>query len=244
MFSCGQRSRRADLLRSYKQTIQFGGRKIMEKKIESLIKEHKIIAILRGVPSEKIVDVAKALYDGGIRLLEITFNQKSETKLIDTSNAIRAVREALGDKMVIGAGTVMSVEEVRAAKEAGASFALAPNVDETVIKETVACGLESIPGAMTPSEIADAYRCGASVVKLFPAGNLGLSYCKAVMAPINNVPMIAVGGVDDKNLPDFLKAGFIGLGIGSSLTNKKMIEEGRYDELKALAEVYVKAAEN
>ena len=172
----------------------------MEKKIESLIKEHKIIAILRGVPSEKIVDVAKALYDGGIRLLEITFNQKSETKLIDTPNAIRAVREVLGDKMVIGAGTVMSVEEVRAAKEAGASFALAPNVDETVIKETVACGLESIPGAMTPSEIADAYRCGASVVKLFPAGNLGLSYCKAVMAPINNVPMIAVGGVDDKNL--------------------------------------------
>ena len=203
----------------------------MEKKIESLIKEHKIIAILRGVPSEKIVDVAKALYDGGIRLLEITFNQKSETKLIDTPNAIRAVREVLGDKMVIGAGTVMSVEEVRAAKEAGASFALAPNVDETVIKETVACGLESIPGAMTPSEIADAYRYGASVVKLFPAG-------------INNVPMIAVGGVDDKNLPDFLKAGFIGLGIGSSLTNKKMIEEGRYDELKALAEVYVKAAEN
>ena len=136
----------------------------------------------------------------------------------------------------------MSVEEVHAAKEAGASFTLAPNVDESVIRETVACGLESIPGAMTPSEIADAYRYGASVVKLFPAGNLGLSYCKAVMAPINHIPMIAVGGVDDKNLPDFLKAGFIGLGIGSSLTNKKMIEEGRYDELKALAETYVKAA--
>ena len=214
----------------------------MEKKIESLIREHKIIAILRGVPSDKVVDVAKALYDGGIRLLEITFNQKSETKLIDTPNAIRAVREALGDKMVIGAGTVMYVEEVHAAKEAGASFTLAPNVDESVIRETVACGLESIPGAMTPSEIADAYRYGASVVKLFPAGNLGLSYCKAVMAPINHIPMIAVGGVDDKNLPDFLKAGFIGLGIGSSLTNKKMIEEGRYDELKALAETYVKAA--
>ena len=207
----------------------------MEKKIESLIREHKIIAILRGVPSEKIVDVAKALYDGGIRLLEITFNQKSETKLIDTPNAIRAVREALGDKMVIGAGTVMSVEEVHAAKEAG--------VDESVIKEIVDCGMEAIPGAMTPSEIADSYRYGASVVKLFPAGNLGLSYCKAVMAPINHIPMIAVGGVDDKNLSDFLKAGFIGLGIGSSLTNKKMIEEGRYDEIKALAEVYVKAAE-
>ncbi|MFR5245873.1 MAG: hypothetical protein ACLTFJ_13935 [Clostridium sp.] len=72
-----------------------------------------------------------------------------------------------------------------------------------------------------------AYRCGASVVKLFRQGNLGLSYCKAVMAPINNVPMIAVGGVDDKNLPDFLKAGFIGLGIGSSLTNKEDDRRGQ-----------------
>lgn len=90
----------------------------MEKKIESLIKEHKIIAILRGVPSEKIVDVAKALYDGGIRLLEITFNQKSETKLIDTPNAIPRSPRGAGGQDGDRAGTVMSVDEVRAAKEA------------------------------------------------------------------------------------------------------------------------------
>lgn len=214
----------------------------MAQSILDQIKEHKIIAILRGVPQDRIVDVAQALYDGGIRLLEITFNQKSPTKLKDTADAIRAVRERLGDQMTVGAGTVMSKEEVYAARDAGAAFALAPNMDREVIEEIVACKMEAIPGALTPSEIADAYRYGASVVKLFPAGNMGLSYCKAVMAPINHIPMIAVGGVDDKNLPEFLKAGFIGAGIGSSLTNKKMIAEGRYDELRELAGAYVKAA--
>ncbi len=210
------------------------GRNILEQ-----IREHKIIAILRGVPVEQTADVAQALYDGGVRLLEITFNQKSETKLEDTKQAIMMVKEKLGDKMTVGAGTVMAVDEVHAAKDAGAEFALAPNVDEEVIKEIVNCGMEAIPGAMTPSEITDSYRWGASVIKLFPAGNLGLSYCKAVMAPINHIPMIAVGGVDDKNLSEFLKAGFVGVGIGSSLTDKKMIAEKRYDDLKALAERYV-----
>lgn len=217
-----------------------------EKKMKNIleqIQEHKIIAILRGVPQDRIVDVAQALYDGGIRLLEITFNQKSETKLEDTRNAIMAVKARLGDRMTIGAGTVMSVEEVHAAKEAGASFALAPNTDEAVIREIVACGMEAIPGAMTPSEVADSWKWGASVVKLFPAGNLGLSFCKAVMAPINHIPMIAVGGVDIGNLGEFLNSGFVGAGIGSSLTDKRMIAEGRYDELKVLAESYVKAAE-
>lgn len=213
----------------------------MAQTILEQIKEHKIIAILRGVPQDKIVNVAQALYDGGIHLLEITFNQKSSAKLEDTRNAIQSVYTELGSRMTIGAGTVMSVEEVHAAKEAGAAFALAPNVDETVIKEIVACGMEAIPGAMTPSEIADSYKYGASAVKVFPAGNMGLSYCKAVMAPINHIPMIAVGGVDAKNLPEFLKAGFIGAGIGSSLTNKQMIAEGYYEGLRMLARTYVEA---
>lgn len=202
------------------------------------IQAKKIIAILRGIPGDQVVDVAKSLADGGIELLEITFNQNSSTKIKDTKAAIAAVKAELGDRMTIGAGTVMSVEEVHASREAGASFILAPNVDEAVIRECVACGMGAVPGAMTPSEIADAYRYGASVVKLFPAGNMGLSYCKAVMAPINYVPMIAVGGVDDGNLSDFLKLGFIGAGIGSSLTDKKLIAEHNYSALTARAAHY------
>ncbi len=164
-------------------------------------RQYKITAILRGIGNDRISQVIDALYAGGIRLLEITFNQKLETKLADTTMAIRYARETYGDAMHVGAGTVMSVEELEAA-----------------------------------------YEAGAELVKLFPAGNLGLAYCKAVMAPINHVPMIAVGGVDDKNLGEFLAAGFVGAGIGSSLTDKKMIAEKNFQGLTRLAERYMKAA--
>ena len=214
----------------------------MRGKILEATKQDKVTAILRGIPNDRICQVIDALYAGGIRLLEITFNQKSPTKVEDTTMAIRYAKETYGDDMHVGAGTVMSVEELLAAKEAGAEFILSPNVNPEVIREAVEQDIASIPGAMTPSEIAAAYEAGAELVKLFPAGNLGLSYCKAVMAPINHVPMIAVGGVDDKNLGDFLKAGFIGAGIGSSLTDKKMIAEKDFDGIRRLAERYMAAA--
>lgn len=205
-------------------------------------RQYKITAILRGIGNDRISQVIDALYAGGIRLLEITFNQKLETKLADTTMAIRYARETYGDTMHVGAGTVMSVEELEAAKEAGAEFILAPNVNLEVIKKAVELDIAAIPGAMTPTEVAAAYEAGAELVKLFPAGNLGLAYCKAVMAPINHVPMIAVGGVDDKNLGEFLAAGFVGAGIGSSLTDKKMIAEKNFQGLTRLAERYMKAA--
>lgn len=214
----------------------------MRGKILEATKQHKVTAILRGIPNDRICQVIDALYAGGIRLLEITFNQKSPTKIEDTTMAIRYAKETYGDTMHVGAGTVMSVEELLAAKEAGAEFILSPNVNTEVIRKAVEQDIASIPGAMTPSEVAAAYEAGAEIVKLFPAGNLGLSYCKAVMAPINHVPMIAVGGVDDKNLGDFLHAGFIGAGIGSSLTDKKMIEEKNFDGIRRLAERYMEAA--
>ena len=214
----------------------------MKGKILEATKQHKVTAILRGIPNDRICQVIDALYAGGIRLLEITFNQKSPTKIEDTTMAIRYAKETYGDTMHVGAGTVMSVEELLVAKEAGAEFILSPNVNLEVIRKAVELDIASIPGAMTPSEVAAAYEAGAEIVKLFPAGNLGLSYCKAVMAPINHVPMIAVGGVDDKNLGDFLKAGFIGAGIGSSLTDKKMIAEKDFDGIRRLAERYMAVA--
>lgn len=206
-------------------------------------RQYRITAILRGIENDRICQVIDALYAGGIRLLEITFNQKSETKLVDTIRAIRYARETYGDIMHVGAGTVMSMEELVAAKEAGAEFILAPNVNPEVIRKAVELDIAAIPGAMTPTEIAAAYEAGAELVKLFPAGNLGLSYCKAVMAPINHVPMIAVGGVDHKNLGEFLKAGFVGAGIGSSLTDKKLIADKNFEGLRTLAEQYMAAVE-
>lgn len=214
----------------------------MSTSILEATKKYKVTAILRGIDREHLEPVVEALYAGGIRLLEITFNQGSATRLEDTAAAIARVKEIYGDRLHVGAGTVMSVEEVAAAHRAGAEFILAPNVDEPVIRAAVDRGLCAIPGAMTPTEIAGAYNAGAQIIKLFPAGNLGLGYCKAVMAPLNHIPMIAVGGVDQHNLPSFLKAGFLGAGIGSNLTDRRLIQAGDYQGLKALAEEFMAAA--
>lgn len=214
----------------------------MNTTILEAMKQYRITAILRGIDREHLEPVVEALYAGGIRLLEITFNQGSATRLEDTAAAIARVKEIYGDRLHVGAGTVMSVEEVAAAHRAGAEFILAPNVDEMVIRAAVDRGLCAIPGAMTPTEIAGAYNAGAQIIKLFPAGNLGLGYCKAVMAPLNHIPMIAVGGVDQHNLPSLLKAGFLGAGIGSNLTDRRLIQAGDYQGLKALAEEFMAAA--
>lgn len=208
-----------------------------------VIEQEKIIAILRGVPSEKMEPVISALYHGGIRLLEITFNQKSAQKHEETEKAIRLAKAMYPD-MHVGAGTVMSEEDVTAAFDAGAEFILAPNVNKAVVQKAVNLGLLAVPGAMTPTEIADAYSYGAEIVKLFPAGDLGLSYAKSVMAPISHVPLMAVGGVDINNMNSFLNIGITSVGIGSSLTNKKMIENEDWDGLTALAKSYVEAVKN
>lgn len=152
----------------------------MKPNILEATRQHRITAILRGIQPECIKPVVQALFDGGIRLLEVTFNQKSPSRLEDTAGAIQWAKEAFGEELYVGAGTVMSQQEVLAAKQAGAEFILAPNVDEQIIRLAVEQGMCAIPGAMTPTEIARAYAAGAEIIKLFPAGNLGLGYCKAV----------------------------------------------------------------
>lgn len=204
------------------------------------IKQEKIVAILRGIPAEKMESVITALYNGGIRVLEITFNQKSAVRHEETGLAIRLAKKLFPD-MCVGAGTTMSVEDVQAAYEAGAAFVLAPDVNEMVIRRAVELGMLAVPGAMTPTEIASAYRYGAQVVKLFPAGNLGTSYVKAITAPISHIPLMAVGGIDLNNMNDFLNAGICSVGIGSCLTDKKLIEDSDWNALTELTKKYVEA---
>ncbi len=204
-----------------------------------VVEEHKLIAIMRGVEKDRAVLTAEAMYRGGIRCLEVTFNQKSDTRITDTKEIISGLKQRFGGRMLIGAGTVMSVDEVQAAYESGAEFILAPNVDTSVLKEAERLLLASVPGALTPSEIVLAYAHGAALVKLFPAGNMGLSYCKAIFAPVNHIPMLAVGGIGLHNLTDYLRAGFTGAGLGSCLTDARLIREERYEELEELAGRFV-----
>ena len=213
----------------------------MSQAVLDKIIEGKIVAIVRGIPSTKIVSLAEAMEKGGVNCIEVTFDQSSEEKARDTLASIRAIKEALGDKVCVGAGTVMTVEQVRQAVEAGAEYMISPNVDEEVIRETKRLGKVSIPGAMTPTEAAFAYKCGADIVKLFPAGVLGAAYIKAVKAPLKHIPVTAVGNVNVDNCAEFIKAGAVGVGVGGSLVSAKVVEEGKFDEITATARAYVAA---
>ena len=204
------------------------------------ILETKVIAIVRGVPSGQIAALAGAIRAGGLRCLEVTFDHAASGGIQDTLASIRLLRGEFPD-MCIGAGTVMSVEEVRQAREAGAGYIISPNTDEAVIRETKALGLTSIPGAMTPSEAANAWKWGADLVKLFPAGVLGPEYIKALKAPLKHIPVTAVGGVTPQNAPDFLAAGCAGVGVGGNLVSPKLVAEGRLEEIAETARAYGKA---
>lgn len=206
--------------------------------VKEWIYEHKIVAIARRVKPEDMVNTAKALYEGGIRSLEITFDQASKTCIADTVASISQVKEALGDKMCVGAGTVMTVEQAEAAKEAGADFALAPDTNVDVIHKINELGMVSVPGALSPTEIATAYQAGATIVKLFPADTLGLAYVKAVRGPISHVPLMAVGGVRLDNFKDFLDSGFTSVGIGSNIVRNDLIEKGEFEKIRELAKAY------
>lgn len=205
------------------------------------IKKYKLVAIARKIAPDVVVRAAEAVRTGGIRCLEITFDQASPSCIEDTSFSIASVKKALGDDVCVGAGTVVTIEQVKAAYEAGADFVLSPDTNPLVIAETKKLGMVSVPGAMTPTEIMSAYNSGADIVKLFPAGFLGIDYYKAVRAPINHVPLMAVGGIDETNVASFFEAGYCSCGIGSNIMKNALIEAGSYEALTLLAEKFVKS---
>ena len=194
----------------------------------------RVVAIVRGLDSG-YARLAQALYDGGIRAVEVTFNQKQPDSFAQTAAAIKEIRAAMGSAMYVGAGTVTSVELVQLAHRAGAAFIVSPNTDPDVIRHTKALGMCSMPGAMTPSEILTAYRAGADFVKVFPAGALGADYIRAIRAPLNQIPLLAVGGISEQNAAEFIQAGCAGIGAGGNLVNKRWIAEGQWDSLTVAA---------
>ncbi|MBQ3849319.1 MAG: bifunctional 4-hydroxy-2-oxoglutarate aldolase/2-dehydro-3-deoxy-phosphogluconate aldolase [Clostridia bacterium] len=194
-----------------------------------IIKESKLIAIARGLYGSKLIEASLALYRGGVRAFEVTFEQDKSIGL--TTDAISRLTESLPADAVIGAGTVLSRSQVDEARNAGARFVISPNTDKAVIELAKQSGMVSIPGAMTPTEIVNAHTYGADIVKLFPAGGLGLEYFKAVRAPLAHIPLAAVAGITINNIRDFYNAGAVAFGISSTLYNKKSIAESDYNAL-------------
>jgi len=213
----------------------------MREKIIEAVNNEKIIVIVRGVEKDDLIPLAEAMYAGGIRLIEITFDASGKTSDGETASRIAMLKEHFGDRMHIGAGTVLTTEQVVLTRAAGGEFIISPNVKREVIEKTRELSLVSMPGAFSPSEIVDAYDLGADFVKLFPITELGVGYVKAVRAPLCHIPMLAVGGVDLDNISDYLKIGVCGFGLGSNIVNKKMIANGDWDAITALAQKYVAA---
>ena len=207
----------------------------MLEDVLSAIDQYKIIAIVRGIESSKCMEVAEALYQGGIRLIEITYNQREPNSWEVTAEAIRNVAQAFQGRMFAGAGTVTNTKLVALTAKAGGKYIISPNTNVEVIKATKQAGMISIPGAMTPSEILTAHEAEADLVKLFPASDLGIGYLKAIRAPINHVKLLATGGINENNAKAVLDAGAAGLGVGGSLANKKVIEERDYNKLTEAA---------
>ena len=224
--------------RNGSRVVERGRDKMREQIIQKTL-EHKLIVIVRGVYGEDCVKLAEALYKGGVRMMEITFDHSKPELLSRTSDTIRLVGERMGDKMAVGAGTVTTMETLELAKEAGAQFIISPDINESIIRATVAGGMVSMPGAMTATEVLSAYSYGADFVKLFPIGNLGPGYLKAISAPINYVPLLAVGGVNEKNIREFLDAGAVGAGVGGNLVNKEWIAAGEFDKITELARKFI-----
>lgn len=203
------------------------------------IEEQKIIAIIRGLNAEDALNAAIALRKGGIELIEVTFDQKSTDGYKETATSISEIKKRCKD-VLVGAGTVLTTEQVDIAVNAGAEFIISPDSDEKVIRHTVAKGIVSIPGAYTATEIKRAHDLGADLVKVFPCLDGALAYIKAIRAPLSHIKILATGGINVDNAKDFIKAGAVGVGVGSSLVNKEYVKNGEWDKITALAEKFIK----
>ena len=197
--------------------------------------ESKIIVICRGIAVEEIVKVATALYDGGIRFMEVPFNQADPGSFSATAAKIKAVKEALGGKMHVGAGTVITMEQFEIAKQAGAEIIVSPTLEEDVIAATKAAGLISMPGCATPSEMTKAYKLGADLINLFPASQVNLKVIKEIRVPLNHLPLVCFGGVSAENIQEVLATGVVGVGVASSVLDKQALADKDYKKITALA---------
>jgi 2-dehydro-3-deoxyphosphogluconate aldolase/(4S)-4-hydroxy-2-oxoglutarate aldolase len=192
-----------------------------------------VVAVVRSPDSHQLIDVAHALAEGGVTVMEITFSVPNALEVI------RQVRHHLGERIVLGAGTVLDPETARAAILAGAEFIVSPTLNLDVIRLCHRYDKAVLPGAFTPTEILTAWEAGADVVKVFPAEVVGPAFFRALRGPLPQVRVMPTGGVDLTTAADFLKAGACCLGIGGQLVDPKAIAAGDFDRIRDLARQYI-----
>ena len=192
-----------------------------------------IVAVVRSPDSQQLVEVCRALADGGVTVAEITMT------VPDALDVVRKVRAALGDRVLLGAGTILDPETARAALLAGAEYLVSPTLNLDVIRLCRRYDKLAMPGAFTPTEILTAWEAGADIVKVFPADVVGPAFFKALRGPLPQVRVMPTGGVDLNTAADFLKAGACCLGVGGRLVDPKAVASGDFVRLRELARQYV-----
>ena len=197
------------------------------------INRHKIVAIVRLDDLSAAQHISAALIEGGIRAIEFTLTNP------EAISTIADMRRLVDDSVAIGAGSVISPDQVRAVADAGAQFVVSPVSKQDVIEACLARDLPAMPGAFTPSEIQQAWEWGASVVKVFPANHLGKRYIKDVKAPLPHLRLMPTGGVNTDNLRELLDLGAFAVGVGSSLINNQAVADRDWDRLRENARHYV-----
>jgi 2-dehydro-3-deoxyphosphogluconate aldolase/(4S)-4-hydroxy-2-oxoglutarate aldolase len=193
-----------------------------------------IVPVVRAPSGEIAVRAVEALVAGGIDVVELTMTVPGAVELIGELTA------RFGDRVLVGAGTVLDAEIARACIRAGAAFVVSPILETAVIATCRAEGVPAIPGALTPTEVIGASRAGAEVIKVFPCGALGgPSYVRSLLAPFPGLKLLPTGGVSLKNAGDFVRAGAFAVGVGADLVDVAELREGGADAVTEAARAYV-----
>jgi 2-dehydro-3-deoxyphosphogluconate aldolase/(4S)-4-hydroxy-2-oxoglutarate aldolase len=198
------------------------------------IHESGVIAIMRAKSSDQLIRAADAIKAGGVKVIEVTMTTPGALKVIEEATS------KYGQDVLFGAGTVLDAETARAALLAGAEYIVAPTLNLEMIALCNRYGIPVVPGCYTPSEMLTAWEAGADLVKLFPASVGGPSLVKAILAPLPQLKIVPVGGVNLDTAADFIQMGAYALGVGSSLINQKLLDSGDLDELQHRAEAFLK----
>ncbi|HLY08838.1 MAG TPA: bifunctional 4-hydroxy-2-oxoglutarate aldolase/2-dehydro-3-deoxy-phosphogluconate aldolase [Planctomycetota bacterium] len=195
-----------------------------------------VVAVIRTEHSSDLVSVAEALWEGGVRLIEIT---------LTVPGALEVIRESIArigkDRAFVGAGTVLDAQAARDAIDAGAAFVVSPGLDHQTVALCNEAGVLVMPGAFTPHEILQAWKAGADVVKVFPADLGGPDYIKTVKEPLPQVELLPTKGITLSSAPAFIRAGAMAVGAGSALVNGAMIRSREYARITENASAFVRA---
>ena len=209
-----------------------------KEQVLSRLKEIGLIAVIRGPSPELTVQMVEALVAGGVLGIEITYSTPKAAEVV------RTLDQKYGERIVLGMGTLVKPEQAEEAKAAGARFLVSPVCEPELGRAMIATGLAIMIGAITPTEVYQAYCLGSDVVKIFPGSLVGPAYIKSLKGPFPYIPMMPTGGVSATNVGEWFAAGVFGVGAGSELCPTNLAKEGRFDEITRRAEEFMRAVAN